>query len=214
MKSEEGLVLARERLERAYAWLEGQLAGRTWAAGATSRWQTARPRPRCSMRTGRPDFRRLSRAARLPHAVACPTILRPGGRGGAAVSASLPPGSAGSGLKPRATSHCPTSEQSGYLHSRQYTSGKRAARSLLCALGFPVRPQIFPALAAREFCSQPIEFPPESRSASVISKPEIGEIPCIFPVIREFDQRRGVRCGLRAQPTSRGFSRSLPAFRK
>jgi glutathione S-transferase len=34
MKSEEGLVLASERLERAYAWLEGQLAGRAWAAGA------------------------------------------------------------------------------------------------------------------------------------------------------------------------------------
>src|ERR1700704_5749603 len=32
-KSEEGLAIARERLERAYAWLEGQLAGRTWAAG-------------------------------------------------------------------------------------------------------------------------------------------------------------------------------------
>jgi glutathione S-transferase len=34
MKSEEGLALAGERLERAYAWLEGELAGRTWAAGA------------------------------------------------------------------------------------------------------------------------------------------------------------------------------------
>ncbi|MES1204100.1 MAG: glutathione S-transferase family protein [Pseudomonadota bacterium] len=34
MKSEDGLILARERLERAYAWLEGRLAGRTWAAGA------------------------------------------------------------------------------------------------------------------------------------------------------------------------------------
>jgi glutathione S-transferase len=34
MKSEAGLVLARERLERACAWLEGQLVGRTWAAGA------------------------------------------------------------------------------------------------------------------------------------------------------------------------------------
>ena len=33
MKSEDGLALARERLERAYAWLEGHLAGRTWAAG-------------------------------------------------------------------------------------------------------------------------------------------------------------------------------------
>ena len=33
VKGEEGLALARERLERAYAWLEGRLAGRTWAAG-------------------------------------------------------------------------------------------------------------------------------------------------------------------------------------
>ena len=30
---EQGLALARERLDRAYAWLDGQLAGRTWAAG-------------------------------------------------------------------------------------------------------------------------------------------------------------------------------------
>ena len=34
MKSEEGLAIAKERLERAYAWLEGRLAGRIWAAGA------------------------------------------------------------------------------------------------------------------------------------------------------------------------------------
>ena len=33
IKSDEGLTLAKERLERAYAWLEGQLAGRVWAAG-------------------------------------------------------------------------------------------------------------------------------------------------------------------------------------
>jgi glutathione S-transferase len=33
MKSEEGLELAKQRLERAYAWLEGHLDGRTWAAG-------------------------------------------------------------------------------------------------------------------------------------------------------------------------------------
>lgn len=33
MTREEGLALARERLEPAYAWLEGHLAGRTWAAG-------------------------------------------------------------------------------------------------------------------------------------------------------------------------------------
>ena len=30
---EEGRAIANERLERAYAWLEGHLAGRTWAAG-------------------------------------------------------------------------------------------------------------------------------------------------------------------------------------
>lgn len=33
-KRQEGLALAVEKLERAYAWLEGQLAGRPWAAGA------------------------------------------------------------------------------------------------------------------------------------------------------------------------------------
>lgn len=35
MKPEDGLKLATERLERAYAWLDGHLAGRTWAAGET-----------------------------------------------------------------------------------------------------------------------------------------------------------------------------------
>lgn len=34
VKKEEGLLLAMERLARAYAWLEGMLDGRTWAAGA------------------------------------------------------------------------------------------------------------------------------------------------------------------------------------
>lgn len=33
MKREDGLALATERLERAYAWLEGHLSGKTWAAG-------------------------------------------------------------------------------------------------------------------------------------------------------------------------------------
>lgn len=33
MKSEDGLALAAERLDRAYSWLEGHLAGKTWAAG-------------------------------------------------------------------------------------------------------------------------------------------------------------------------------------
>ena len=34
VKSEEGLAIATERLARAYAWLEGQLAGKIWATGA------------------------------------------------------------------------------------------------------------------------------------------------------------------------------------
>jgi len=34
VKRQEGLAVAVEKLELAYAWLEGQLAGRTWAAGA------------------------------------------------------------------------------------------------------------------------------------------------------------------------------------
>jgi glutathione S-transferase len=34
VKRQEGLELATQKLERAYRWLEGQLAGRTWAAGA------------------------------------------------------------------------------------------------------------------------------------------------------------------------------------
>jgi glutathione S-transferase len=34
MKRQEGLAHATEKLELAYAWLEGQLAGRGWAAGA------------------------------------------------------------------------------------------------------------------------------------------------------------------------------------
>ena len=33
IKSEEGLAIARERLERAYGWLEKHLVDRTWAAG-------------------------------------------------------------------------------------------------------------------------------------------------------------------------------------
>jgi glutathione S-transferase len=34
IKTEQGLAIAGERLERAYAWLDGHLAGKTWAAGA------------------------------------------------------------------------------------------------------------------------------------------------------------------------------------
>ena len=39
VKREEGLLIARERLERAYAWLEEELAGRTSGAGAET-WAT------------------------------------------------------------------------------------------------------------------------------------------------------------------------------
>ncbi|MFN4101465.1 MAG: glutathione S-transferase family protein, partial [Pararhodobacter sp.] len=35
MKPEDGLTLARQRLDMAYGWLEAHLAGRTWAAGET-----------------------------------------------------------------------------------------------------------------------------------------------------------------------------------
>ena len=35
MKSEDGLAVARERLDLAYAWLDGALAGKTWATGET-----------------------------------------------------------------------------------------------------------------------------------------------------------------------------------
>jgi len=41
--SDEGLRIAKERLERAYAWLEGKLAGRIWAAGADFAVEEARP---------------------------------------------------------------------------------------------------------------------------------------------------------------------------
>jgi glutathione S-transferase len=34
IKKEEGVAIAAERLERAYAWIEGKLAGRSWAAGS------------------------------------------------------------------------------------------------------------------------------------------------------------------------------------
>lgn len=34
VKRQDGLALAQEKLERAYAWLESHLSGRTWAAGA------------------------------------------------------------------------------------------------------------------------------------------------------------------------------------
>jgi hypothetical protein len=52
-----------------------------------------------------------------------------------------------------------------------------AFNSVLCALGFPVRPQIFPALAASEFGSQTIELPRESRGALALSSPKSANFP-------------------------------------
>ena len=123
MKREEGLVLASGK-----AGARLRLARRTACRQDLGRWRGLhagglRGRALAVLRgLDAPDFRGLSRAARLPRAVACPPVLRPGGGRGAAVPAALPAGRAGPGLKPRATSHCPTSEQSGYLHSRRLPS--------------------------------------------------------------------------------------------
>ena len=73
VKRRDGLALSKEKLERGYAWLEGQLSGRTWAAARSSRWRTAQSAEDLDA----PDFRSLSRSPRLPHTVACPTV-RPG----------------------------------------------------------------------------------------------------------------------------------------
>ena len=99
VKRRDGLALAKEKLERAYAWLEGATFRQDLGRGRGVHVGGLRGRALAVLcRLDASDFRSLSRAPRLPHAVACPTILRPGGRGGAAVSASLPAGGAGSRL--------------------------------------------------------------------------------------------------------------------
>ena len=56
VKCQNGLALAKVKLERAYAWLEDSL-GRTWAAGAEfTMADCAAARCRCSTRTGRTGF--------------------------------------------------------------------------------------------------------------------------------------------------------------
>ena len=80
VKRQEGLALAKEKLERAYAWLEGQLCGQDLGRGRGLHAGGLRGRALavlCGLDA--PDFRGLSRAARLPRAVACPALLRPGG---------------------------------------------------------------------------------------------------------------------------------------
>ncbi len=84
VKRQDGLALAVEKLERAYAWLEGQMAGRPWAAGTdfsmadcaaapslfyadwTHRISDAYPALRAyrSRLLGRPSFARAVHAAR------------------------------------------------------------------------------------------------------------------------------------------------------
>ena len=49
----EGVAWAAEKLEKAYAWLEGMWAGPPGLRASRSRWPTALRRPRCSMPTGR-----------------------------------------------------------------------------------------------------------------------------------------------------------------
>ncbi len=71
----------------------GPLAG-------SSRWRTARPRPRCTYADWTRRISETFSVLRAYRAFACPPVVRPGGGGGAAVPAELPPESAGSGSKP------------------------------------------------------------------------------------------------------------------
>ena len=98
-KRRDGLALSKEKLERAYAWARRATFGQDLGRGRGVHDGGLRGRALAVLcRLDASDFPSFSRAPRLPRAVACPTILRPGGRGGAAVSASLPPRGTGSGL--------------------------------------------------------------------------------------------------------------------
>ena len=80
-------------------WLEEQLAGRTWAAGADFTLADCAAAPvivLCGLDS--PHFRGFSGAARLSRAAAGPSFLRPGGGRGAAVPAAVPARSARSRL--------------------------------------------------------------------------------------------------------------------
>ena len=56
VKRRDGLALAKEKLERAYAWLEGQLSGRTWAGGAEFTLADCAAAPSLFLPTGRIGF--------------------------------------------------------------------------------------------------------------------------------------------------------------
>ncbi len=89
VKRQDGLVFAKEKLELAYAWLETQLVGRTWAVGAEF-----------TLADCAPDSRGVPGIACLSLSLACPSGLLAGGGGGATLSAALPLGGAGPGLTP------------------------------------------------------------------------------------------------------------------
>ena len=99
VKRQEGLALAKEKLETRLRLARRAACGQDLGRGRGLHAGGLRGRALAVLcRLDAPDFRSLSRAARLPRAVACPPVLRPGGRGGAAISASLPAGGAGPGL--------------------------------------------------------------------------------------------------------------------
>ena len=101
VKREEGLVIAGEKLERAYAWLEGQLAGQDLGRrrGLHAGGLRGRAR-RCSTRTGRTGSPRPSPCC-APTARDClPARPSPGRWRRRGRSGHSSPGRAGSGLKP------------------------------------------------------------------------------------------------------------------
>ena len=70
-----GLALATQRLERAYAWLDGYLGTRTWAAGEA--YSMADGGVLCGLDV--PDSGAVCGRARLPRAAAGAAFLCPGG---------------------------------------------------------------------------------------------------------------------------------------
>ena len=77
-KREKGLAIARERLERAYGWLEEELAGRAWAAGEGFSLADCAAAPFIVLcRLGVPDPGNLPGAARLSCPVARTPVLCP-----------------------------------------------------------------------------------------------------------------------------------------
>ena len=77
---EDGLALATERLERAYAWLDGYLGTRTWAAGGITPWPLRGVDGAVLCGLDVPDSGAVCGGARLPRAAAGAAFLCPGGR--------------------------------------------------------------------------------------------------------------------------------------